>query len=225
MFNPGNLRQVVHHLAEQFTQNQVVEKASMLKEEKSPSTHIISASLPVMYPDSHCEWRRICTQGPANEEPVCLSKGSSSIGWSITVKKKKKKFCECLWTGFQCGLTMSSHTKVAVLQIQTSSENHPALKKKKKKSVCVFVNWFPECGSPRAHLHLVGMLPTLAPSLPTPSSVLVSISVFIALSTVFHSINSRDNSLLSHPVLPVLILPYWSFQLYISLWKFPSALI
>ena len=31
------------------------------------------------------------------------------------------------------------------------------------------------------------------PSLPTPfSSVLVSISVFMALSTVFHSINSHD---------------------------------
>ena len=48
-------------------------------------------------------------------------------------------------------------------------------------------------------------------------SVLVSISVFMALSTVFHSINSADNSLFSHSVLPVLSLPYWSFQLYISL--------
>ena len=39
-------------------------------------------------------------------------------------------------------------------------------------------------------------------SLPTPfHSVLVSISVFMALSTVFHSINSPDNSLLSHSVL------------------------
>ena len=56
------------------------------------------------------------------------------------------------------------------------------------------------------------------PSLPTPFySLLVSISVFMALSTVFHSINSPDNSLLSHSVLPVPILPYWSFQLYISL--------
>ena len=37
------------------------------------------------------------------------------------------------------------------------------------------------------------------PSLPTPfHSVLVSISVFMALSTVFHSINSPDNSSLSH---------------------------
>ena len=38
--------------------------------------------------------------------------------------------------------------------------------------------------------------------LPTPFySVLVSISVFMALSTVFHSIDSPDNSLLSHSVL------------------------
>ena len=55
-------------------------------------------------------------------------------------------------------------------------------------------------------------------SLPTPFySVLASISVFMALSPVFHSINSPDNSPLSHSVLPVLFLPYWSFQLCISL--------
>ena len=47
------------------------------------------------------------------------------------------------------------------------------------------------------------------PSLPTPffffflHSVLVSFSVFIALSTVFHSLNAPDNSPLSHSVLPV----------------------
>ena len=48
------------------------------------------------------------------------------------------------------------------------------------------------------------------PSLPTPFSysVLVSISVFMSLSTVFHSINSPDNSPLSHSVLLVLFLPY-----------------
>ena len=56
------------------------------------------------------------------------------------------------------------------------------------------------------------------PSLPTPfHSVLVSISVFTVLSTAFHSTNSPDNSLLSRSVLPVLLLPYWSFQLYVSL--------
>ena len=65
------------------------------------------------------------------------------------------------------------------------------------------------------------------PGLPTPFYfVLVSVSVFMALSTVFHSINSSDNSPLSHSVLPVFfLLPCWSFQLYISLGKSPSALI
>ena len=58
------------------------------------------------------------------------------------------------------------------------------------------------------------------PNLPTPfCSVLVSVFVFIALSTVFHSIYSPDNSSLSHPVLPALFLPYWSFQPYISLYE------
>ena len=46
------------------------------------------------------------------------------------------------------------------------------------------------------------------PSLPTPfHSVLVSVSLFMTLSTVFHSINSPYNSAFS------LCLPYWSFQL------------
>ena len=75
--------------------------------------------------------------------------------------------------------------------------------------------------SPRAHLHVVGMLRFVSdvnqPSLPTPFySVLVSVSVFKALSTVLHSINS-PNSSLSHSVLLVLILLYRSFQLCISL--------
>ena len=64
------------------------------------------------------------------------------------------------------------------------------------------------------------------PSLPIPLySLLVSISVFLALSTVFHSINSPNNALRFHSVLLVLSLPHWSFQLYTSLWKSPSALI
>ena len=48
---------------------------------------------------------------------------------------------------------------------------------------------------------------------------LVSGSVFMALSTVFHFINYPDNSLLSHSVLlpDFFFLPYWSFQLYMSL--------
>ena len=64
----------------------------------------------------------------------------------------------------------------------------------------------------------VYVLDTNQPSLPTPFySVLVSVSVFVALSTVFNSINSPDNSPLSYGLLPVLFLPCWSFQLYISL--------
>ena len=64
------------------------------------------------------------------------------------------------------------------------------------------------------------------PSSPAPFySLLVSVSVFMALSTVFHSINSPENSPLSHSVLPVSFLPYESFQLYISLRKSLSALI
>ena len=39
-------------------------------------------------------------------------------------------------------------------------------------------------------------------------SVLVSISVFMALSAVFHSINSPDNSPCSDSVRPVLHVPY-----------------
>ena len=62
--------------------------------------------------------------------------------------------------------------------------------------------------------------------MPTPFyPILVSVSVFIALSTVRHSINSLDCSPLSHSVLPVLFLPYWSFQLNISKGKSPSVLV
>ena len=58
------------------------------------------------------------------------------------------------------------------------------------------------------------------PSLPALFyAVLVSISVFVALSTVFLSINSPDNSLLSQSVLLVLFLPYWSFHLSSALVK------
>ena len=47
------------------------------------------------------------------------------------------------------------------------------------------------------------------------NSGLVFISVSMTLSTVFHSINTPDNSPFSHSVLPVLSLSYWSFQLYL----------
>ena len=54
------------------------------------------------------------------------------------------------------------------------------------------------------------------PSLPTPFySVRVSVSVLMALSSVFLSMNSPDYSPLSHSVLPVLLPLYWSLQLHL----------
>ena len=89
---------------------------------------------------------------------------------------------------------------------------------------CVFVTLFPTTvevpmGSPSLGGDVaVFIFEINQPSLPTPlHSALVSVSVLMALSTVFHSINSPDNALLSHSVLPDLFLPYWSFQLYSSL--------
>ena len=78
---------------------------------------------------------------------------------------------------------------------------------------------FVPAGSPsRGGIGVVSVKDINQSSLPTPFySVLVSISVFMSLSIVFHSINSPDNSPLSDSVLSVLILPYWSFQLYMSL--------
>ena len=84
---------------------------------------------------------------------------------------------------------------------------------------------------PACSLSRVGMLRFIfdinQPSLSAPffSAVIVSVSVFMALSTVLRPINSPDNSLLSYSVRLVLFLPYWSFQLYVALWKSPSALI
>ena len=82
------------------------------------------------------------------------------------------------------------------------------IKKGKKPGWCIdqdaACSWFR-----RVHLHVVGMLrfmsDTNQPSLPTPFySVPVSISSFMALSTVFHSVNSPDNSPFSDSVFPVL---------------------
>ena len=48
--------------------------------------------------------------------------------------------------------------------------------------------------------------------------IFVSVSAFVALSTVFHSINSPDNSPLSHSVLLVLLCLIGPFN-YISLYE------
>ena len=73
----------------------------------------------------------------------------------------------------------------------------------------MFREGFPEGSPSRGGDVTIYVLYINQPSLPTPFySVLVSVSVFMVLSTVFHSINSPDNSPLSRSVLLVLLLPY-----------------
>ena len=77
--------------------------------------------------------------------------------------------------------------------------------------------------SPRAHLHVLGMLRLMPCHKPTELVhsflfVLVSVSVFMALSTVFYSIHSPDNSPLSHSVLPSYFCLI-GLYIYISLYK------
>ena len=87
--------------------------------------------------------------------------------------------------------------------------------------VCDSLSLSLSLSSPRAHLLVVGMLWFMS----TPFyPILVSVSVFTALSTVFHFINSPDNSLLSHSVLLVLFCLIGSFN-YMSLYESPSSLI
>ena len=67
-------------------------------------------------------------------------------------------------------------------------------------------------GSPsRGGDFAVYVFDTNQPNLPNSFYfVLVSVSVFMALLTAFHSIDSLDNSPLSHSVLSLLfLLPYW----------------
>ena len=76
----------------------------------------------------------------------------------------------------------------------------------------------------RAHLHVLEVLwvsfkDTNQPSLPTPFySVVVSVSIFITLLTVFHRRNFPDNSPHSHSALPVYFGRIGPFN-YISLYE------
>ena len=63
-------------------------------------------------------------------------------------------------------------------------------------------------------------------SLPTPFySVLASISVFMALSTVFHSINSPNNSPLSHSVLIFALLVLSTIHLFMKISFSPDIIL
>ena len=85
-----------------------------------------------------------------------------------------------------------------------SSEKNPGLGLQKVQVISFLCSV--QAGSPsRGEDVVVYVFDINQPSLPTPfCSVLVSIYVIMALSTVFHSIKSPDNSTLSHSVLLVL---------------------
>ena len=91
--------------------------------------------------------------------------------------------------------------------------------------VCLFLSFSPPpppvpAGSPFCGGDVtVSVRDINQPSLPTPFySILVSVSVFVALSTVFHSTNSADDSLFSHAVFLVLFCLTGPFN-YLSLYK------
>ena len=80
---------------------------------------------------------------------------------------------------------------------------------------CLFPSFVVPAGSPLCGRNVaVYVFDINQPSVPTPfNSVLVSLSVFKALSTIVHSVNSPNSFPLSHSALPVLVLPYWPIQL------------
>ena len=137
-----------------------------------------------------------------------LSQGGLSLGWSFVTVVFRHSGLSLEWSFVtvvfrHSGLSLGWSFVTVVFR-------HGGLSS--YSSLISVVSWLAALiKSPRAHLHVVGMLPFMSdinqPSLPTPFySVLVSISVFMALSTVFRSINSPDNSPFSHSVLPVLSL-------------------
>ena len=95
--------------------------------------------------------------------------------------------------------------------LQTSVFNKVDISRQKN---CTESSFFVPAGSPSCGWDgTVYVFDINQPSLPTPFySVLVSIYVFKAFSTVFHPIDLPDNSPLSRSALPVLFLPYWSFN-------------
>ena len=134
----------------------------------------------------------------------CLSEQNTCIQ-SVVAASSKTTYRVCCYSAFQ--------NRISVYSLL--SQNLP------EQLIVCCCNAF-QNKSPLVHLHVVGMSRFMSdmsqPSLPTTfHSVAVSVCIFMALSTVFHSINSPDNSPFSYSVLPVLSLPCCYFQLYIPL--------
>ena len=145
--------------------------------------------------------------------------------------------CATIVSGFQIGLSPHQVTLVAgnyftalrtyvgpACSYMSRCRNHQCHHHQYRSQAyrCVFFS-VSTAGSPsRAGGVVVNVFKTNKPSLPMHSFfkyffiLFLCLFVFVALSTVFHSINAPDNSPFSHSVLPVLAQPYWAFQLYIS---------
>ena len=148
-----------------------------------------------MLQSSVLSWRVSQAWNPCQ---IQLSPGNWSLWLSQALVHLLWSLCWCCWcclSSAWSSLRWSSYCGLwRDITIHSNEENYIHLK------------------SPRAHLHVVGMLFWHKPT----ELVHFFVSVFMALSSVFHFITSPDNSPLSHSVLPVLFLPYWSCQLYVS---------
>ena len=84
--------------------------------------------------------------------------------------------------------------------------------------------------SPQVHLHVVGMSRVMSMTWTNRACPLLLICSYVCfcLNGPFNCISSHKFSRqlpFSDPVLTALSLPCWSFQVYVSLWKSPWALI
>ena len=132
----------------------------------------------------------------------------------------RQKFCCCfVFKEYNCFHHTAAAAIVVVVAVVTTTTTTNTTTTTTTNTTTTTTNIEVPAGtSPRGGDVTVYVFDINQPSLPTPFHfVLVSVSTFMALSTVFHSIKSPDNTPLSHSVLPVLFLPCWSFQLYISL--------
>ena len=158
----------------------------------------------------------------ATHRLIILGSSQECITCLLTKESLKRNSSENVVKICTQSLSFKYLTRVWTKNIElTSGDQHSTCLSEAPLSVGLWSPW--------AHLHMVRMLQFMSninqPSFPTPfHSVLVSISVFMALSTVFHSINSPDNSPFSDSVLTVLSLPYCSYSLISALLLLQSSL-
>ena len=197
---------------------------------KHLSFHIISSSHTEQYSVWHLIYADLMWSEMLKPTEGAVSKlhGDAELNQNMSDVEKKmqhsQKIMQLVW---EKNTTVTEDSTISVTPVTLTSEERLAEGTGHEYFSCasLFLG-VPACSPSGGGDVTVHVCDINQPSLPTPLySILVSISVFMAFSTVFHSINSPENSPFSHSVLQVLSLPYWSYQLYVSLWKSPSALI